>query len=158
MIFPYSLVLGALLSEFFPEDIAPTIFGIFAFFVVLTAPICNIIFIILSRKDHPYSLVSAALLVMLVHIPAYVCIFLMGIVAAFMFFMTFPLILMFILFDCIVLFLSNLISVYALAKNIKNNKALSVVALICQFIFCADVISLLVLQRVSKKQTQRIST
>ncbi len=151
IIFPYSLVLGVLLGELFSEDVAPIIFGIFTAFVVLLAPICNIIFMIVSRKDNPYSLLRAALLVKLVHIPAYVCIFLMGIVAALMFFMTFPLILMFILFDCIILLLSSSISVFALAKNIKNNKILSVVALICQFIFCADVISLFVLNHITKK-------
>ena len=57
-------------------------------------------------------------------------------------------------FDYIVLLSSGMISVFALAKNIKNNKKLSIVALICQFFFCADVISLFVMHRISKKQAQ----
>ena len=151
IIFPYLLVLGVLLSDLFPEDIAPIVFGIFIILFALATPICNIIFMILSRKDDPCDLIRAAFLVKLVHIPAYIIVFILGIVAAIMIFMTLPLILMLILFDCIVLFFSSSLSVFALAKNIKNNKLLSVVALICQFFFCADVISLLVLNNIMKK-------
>ena len=151
IIFPYLLVLGVLLSNLFPEDIAPIVFGIFIILFALATPICNIIFMILSRKDDPCDLIRTAFLVKLVHIPAYIIVFILGVVAAFMIFMTLPLILMLILFDCIVLFFSSSLSVFALAKNIKNNKILSVVALICQFFFCADVISLLVLNNIMKK-------
>ena len=118
----------------------------------LATPICNIIFMILSRKDDPCELIRMAFLVKLIHIPAYIIIFIFGVIAAIMIFMTLPLILMLILFDCILLFFSSSISVFALAKNIKSNKILSVVALICQFFFCADVISLLILQFISKNQ------
>ncbi len=153
IIFPYLLVLGLLLGELFPEDIAPIVFGVFVILFALATPICNIIFMIVSRNDNPLDLIRAALLVKIVHIPSYVIVFISGIVAAIMIFMTLPLILMFILFDCIVLFLSSSISVFALAKNVKNNKTLSIVALICQFFFCADIISLFILRLVSKKQT-----
>ncbi len=157
IIFPYLLALGVLLGNLFPEDVAPIVFGVFIILFVLATPICNIVFMILSRKDDPYDLIRAAFLVKLVHIPAYIIVFIFGVIAAIMFFRTLPLILMLILFDCIVLFFSSSISVFALAKNIKNNKILSVVALICQFFFCADIISLFVLRLVSKKQTQKTS-
>jgi hypothetical protein len=113
---------------------------------------------IASRKDDPGDLIRAALLIKLFHIPAYIVVFVFGVIAAIMIFMTLPLILMLILFDCIVLLFSSLISVFALAKNIKNNKLLSVVALICQFFFCADIISLFVLWIISKNQRKTIST
>lgn len=157
IIFPYLLTLGVLLGNLFPEAVAPIVFGVFIILFVLATPICNIIFIILSRKDDPYDLIRAAFLVKLVHIPAYIIVFIFGVIAAIMIFMTLPLILMLILFDCIVLFFSSSISVFALAKNIKINKILSVVALICQFFFCADIISLFVLRLVSKKQTPKTS-
>ena len=157
--FPYSFVFGFLISESYSaEDFAIYILlGFVALFLFLPL-ICNTIFIILSRNDDPRKLLRVAFIVKIVHIPSYVIIFLLGLGASIMFFMTFPLILMFVLFDCLVLFISSSISVFALAKNIKNNKSLSIVALVCQFIFCADVISLLVLQIVSKKQNKRIST
>ncbi|MBQ8216246.1 MAG: hypothetical protein IJZ33_08290 [Clostridia bacterium] len=158
IIFPYLLALGVLLGNLFPEDIAPIVFGVFIVLFALATPICNIVFMILSRKDDPNDLIRAAFLVKLVHIPAYIVVFVFGVIAAIMIFMTLPLILMLILFDCIVLFFSSSISVFALAKNIKNNKLLSVVALICQFFFCADIISLFVLWIISKNQGKTIST
>jgi len=158
MIFPYSPVLGVLLGGLFSENVAPYIFGILLSLFFCGTPICNIIFMILSRNDDPQKLIRASLLVKLMHIPSYVCVFAYGAIASLMIFMTLPLILMFILFDCIVLFLSSMISVFTLAKNVKNIKTLSVVALICQFFFCADVISLFVLRLISKKQPQTIST
>ena len=157
IIFPYILVLGVLLGELFPEDIAPIVFGVFVILFALATPICNIIFMIVSKKDDPYKLIRMALFVKLVHIPSYVMVFLFGLVASLMIFMTFPLVLMCILFDVIVLLFSSSVSVFALVQNTKQVKALSIVALIFQFFFCADIISLFVLRLVSKKQTPKTS-
>lgn len=157
IIFPYSLVLSVLIGDLFPEDVAPIVFGVLIVLFAVLTPIWNVIFMIVSRKDDPGDLIRAALLIKLFHIPAYIIVFILGVVASIMIFMTLPLILMFILFDCIVLFLSSSISVFALAKNIKNNKVLSIIALICQFFFCADVISLIVLHTVSRIQAKAIS-
>ena len=156
-ILPYFPALGVLLGKLFPESADSTVFGVLIALFALATPVCNVIFMILSRKDDPFGLIRAALLVKLVHIPAYIMIFIFGVIAAVMIFMTLPLILMLILFDCTVLFLSSLLSVFALAKNIKNNKLLSVAALICQFFFCADVISLFVLWIASRNQKKTIS-
>lgn len=156
MLFPYSFGLFSLiyvssLDADFAEHI---LLGFFA--LSLISPlICNIIFLLLSRKDDAHSLIGAALLVKLVHIPSYIFIFLLGVGASIMIFMTFALILMLILFDYMVLASSGMISVFALAKNIKNNKIISVIALICQFFFCADVISLFVLWINSKNSTAK---
>lgn len=158
MFFPYSFVLGILISE--PsshEAFAAYLFWGFIALFFLFPVICNVIFMIVSRKSDPRELIRAALLIKLVHIPSYVIIFILGVGASLMFFMTFPLILMLVLFDYIVLLLSSMISVFALAKNLKNDTLSSVVALICQFVFCADVISLFVLQLISKKETQTAS-
>ena len=154
IIFPYILVLGVLLGELFPEDIAPIVFGVFVILFALATPICNIIFMIVSKKDDPYKLIRMALFVKLVHIPSYVMVFLFGLVASLMIFMTFPLVLMCILFDVIVLLFSSSVSVFALVQNTKQVKALSIVALIFQFFFCADVISLLVLNGILKNRAR----
>ena len=118
--------------------------------------VCNIIFMIVSRKDDPRKLMLAALLVKLVHIPAYVMVFLFGVGAALMIFFTLPLILLLVIGDYVVLLISSSISVFAIAKNVKGNKMLSLIALFCQFFFCADVISLFVLWRASKKTKEAI--
>ena len=158
MLFPYSFVLGGILSDGFANvDSDLEAYILIGLFFILPL-VCNMAFIILSRKDDPYKLISSALIVKLVHIPSYVIIFVMGLISSLMIFMTLPLILMLILFDYIVLITSSFISVFALAKNIKEKKTLSILALICQFFFCADVISLFVLWIISKNQKKTLST
>jgi heme/copper-type cytochrome/quinol oxidase subunit 3 len=70
------------------------------------------------------------------------------VVLGFMFFITLPLILFLVIIDLITLWLSSMISVYAYCKVLKENRnhstSLLIVSLICQFFFCADVISLFV--------------
>ncbi len=159
MLFPYSFVLGFVFSEGYANgDSAIFALAIFVGLFLILPFACNIAFIVLSRKDDPYKLIQLALIIKLVHIPSYVIIFVMGLISSIMIFMTLPLIIMFVLFDYMVLITSSFISIFALAKNIKMNKILSVAALICQFFFCADVISLFVLWIVSKNQKQTIST
>ena len=151
IIFPYSLCLSAAASEIFSEYIAPDVFEALFILFALATPVCNVIFMVASRNDEPHELIRAALWVKLLHIPSYVAVFAFGVFASLMIFTTLPLILMLILFDCIILILSSSISVFALVKNAKKSKTLSVAALICQFFFCADVVSLIVLRLVSKK-------
>ena len=155
MLFPYYFVLGFFFSEGYANGDSAT-FALVLFWVLPFA--CNITFIVLSRKDDPYKLIQSALIVKLVHIPSYVIIFVMGLLSSLMIFMTLPLILLFIVFDYMILITSSFISVFALSKNIKKNKIISVLALICQFFFCADVISLFVLWLISKNQKRTIST
>ena len=158
MLFPYSFVLGGILSDGFANvDSDLEAYILIGLFFILPL-VCNMAFIILSRKDDPYKLISSALIVKLVHIPSYVIIFVMGLISSLMIFMTLPLILMLILFDYIVLITSSFVSVFALAKNIKEKKTLSILALICQFFFCADIISLFVLWIISKNQKKTLST
>ncbi len=152
MAFPYALVVGLVLSLGFGDYALFVYVGLF----LLLPLACNIAFCISAKNADPYELVRMALLVKLLHIPSYIIVFLFGAGASLMFIFTFPLILAAIIFDCITLFISSTISVFALAKNIKNNKKLSLIALVCQFFFCADVISLLVLDHILKKQPQTV--
>ena len=158
MLFPYSFVLGGIASDWYANiDSDLESYILIGLFFILPL-VCNIAFIVFSRKDDPYKLISSALIIKLVHIPAYIIIFIMGLISSLMIFMTLPLILMLILFDYTVLATSSFVSVFALAKNIQKNKALSILALLCQFFFCADVISLFVLWIISRNQRKTIST
>ena len=155
MLLPYAFALGLLISNLFEnEDQAALVFGIVIAIFSVAPLICNVIYVITTRKDDPHSLLFGALVVKLVHIPAFVIIFIFGLISSLMIFMTFALILMLIVFDYLLLLSSSFISVFALAKNAKSSKTLSVLALICQFIFCADVISLIIVWIVSKNQRQ----
>lgn len=106
---------------------------------------CNIIFAIISRSHEPKSLLKTALILKIIHIPTYILIFVLGLIMGLMFFMTFPFIIFLVIIDYITLFLSGMVSVFSIVKNAKNNIALSVVAVILQFVFCADIISLIVI-------------
>ena len=150
MAFPYALVVGFALSLEFGDYALLVYVGLF-----LLLPIaCNIAFCVSAKNADPREIIRMALLVKLLHIPSYIIVFLFGAAASLMFIFTFPLILAAILFDCLTLFISSTVSVFALVKNAKINKKLSLIALVCQFFFCADVISLLVLDHIQKRQTQ----
>lgn len=161
--FPYFPVIVMLaVNAFFPEGELPVepvdsemimgIAEIMLFILWLVLPIiCNVIFMILSRKSNPRNDITAVLIVKLVHIPAYVVIFIFGIFLGLMFFMTLPLIILLILFDCFTLCLSSMLSIFVSAKNIKNNTASSIVTLVLQLFFCADVISFFILFCITRK-------
>ncbi len=152
MLFPYFFVLGESEDDLQLEEIL-VLGGLF----LALSLICNVIYMVLSRNEDPSKLMGGALLVKLIHIPAYVMIFFYGAVASLMFFMALPLIIMYVVFDYIVLLLSSSLSVFGLVKNMKNSEAFSIVALICQFVFCADVISLLVVWILSKIQRNAVT-
>lgn len=114
--------------------------------------VCNILFMAVSRNQAARSLLKTALILKAIHIPSYVLIFGLGLGSGISIIMTFPLVLFLVLMDSVTLFLSGMVSVYALVRNVQNQKVLSVVGLICQFFFCADVISLFVLNMNAKRE------
>ena len=115
MLFPYFFVLGESEDDLQLEKIL--VFG--GLFLALSL-ICNVIYMVLARNEDPRKLMGGALLVKLIHIPAYVMIFFYGAVASLMFFMALPLIIMYVVFDYIVLLLSSSLSVFGLVKNMKK--------------------------------------
>ena len=74
-----------------------------------------------------------------------------------LFFMTFPFIHFLVFIDYVTIILSGMISVFSLIKNTGKNTFLSVIAILLQFVFCADIMSLFVLNCITKKQ-DRISS
>ena len=155
MLLPYAFALGIIISNLSDnDDQAALVFGIVITILSIAPLICNVIYAITTRNDDPHTLICSALLVKIVHIPAFVVIFAFGLISSLMIFMTLPLILMLIAFDYFVLLSSSFISIFALAKNLKNIKTVSVLALICQFLFCADVISLVITWIKSRNQKQ----
>ena len=157
-VFPYFLCLWMLLGfglGFFSGDVMDTL-GIVCIVLALLSLVCNTVFIVVSRSESAESLLKTALILKIVHIPSYVLIFIIGCIMGLMFFMTFPFILFLVFVDCLTLYFSGMISVLSLAKNLKNQRTLSIIALICQFFFCADIISLFVLRIVSKNKFKEV--
>ena len=76
MLFPYFFVLGEFEDDLQLEEIL--IFG--GLFLALSL-ICNVLYMVLARNEDPRKLMGGALLVKLIHIPAYVMSFFYGAVA-----------------------------------------------------------------------------
>lgn len=148
---PYIFSVALLFSESFSGTEQKILLLSFIGYVVLTF-LCNLVFVILSAHEDASKLLRAAIWIKLVHIPAYICVFFIGTIMSLMIFMTLPFIIFLVFFDYTILLFSSFISVFVLIKNIKNNAVLSVIAIICQFFFCADIISLIVLRYIEKKR------
>lgn len=160
MLFPYGIILLFVLyfglgdlgdgafRRFFNDHIGYVGIGLLAY--LLLALVLNIVYLVGARKEGYAQAMKAALLVKCVQIPAYVLIFLFGLLLGLMFFMTLPLIIILVITDYITLWLGNMLSIAALVKGFKEQSArpvLLAIALVCQFFFCADVISLIALKK-----------
>lgn len=153
-IFPYTVCLWlgyGFVSGNFTNHVM-TVLEVSCLVCAVLSVLCNILFMIFSRNQSACSLRKTALLLKIIHIPSYVLIFALGFMMGLMLFMTFPFIIILVILDCITLFIGSMISVFALIKKMNSDAAVSVLAIVCQFIFCADVISLYVLNRLEDKQ------
>ena len=156
-IFPYTVCLclgyGFIAQSFSNATIG--VLGVFAFVALVLSFICNLIYIFTTKENTAKELIKIAFLIKAVHIPTYILIFVLGVLAGLMFFMTFPFIVFLIFIDLLTLWMSGMISVYSLAKSLKErgfySKPLLIVAMVCQFFFCADIISLFVIKIAIKR-------
>ena len=156
-IFPYTVCL-CLGYGFIAQNFSNTtikIFGILSLVTLVLSLVCNLIYIFSALRNPAEELLKIAFIIKAVHIPTYILIFVLGVLMGLMFFMTFPFILLLIIIDLLTLWLSGMISVYSLAKTLKEgglcSKALLIIAMVCQFFFCADIISLFVIRIVIKR-------
>lgn len=145
VIFPYMLCFccGSLSNEII------TVIAIAAGVTGVAAIVCNIVYIFATKNTSPTELIKTAFWVKVCHIPTYVIIYIIGVILGLMFFMTFPIIIFLILIDLITLWLSGMISIYSIIRGFKEksifSKAVLIVSLILQFMFCADIITMFIL-------------
>ncbi|MBQ3547603.1 MAG: hypothetical protein IJA44_03915 [Clostridia bacterium] len=161
-IFPYTVCLclgyGFIAQNF--SDTTIKIFGILALVTLALSLVCNFIYIFSTRRTSAKELLKNALLIKAIHIPTYVLIFILGVLMGLMFFMTFPFILFLIVIDLVTLWMSGIISVYSIAKALKESglcsKPLLIIAMVCQFFFCADIISLFVIRIAINRKSEEL--
>lgn len=164
-LFPYVII--GIIAAFFISNWNPgklsniilenlNVLGIAAAGWFVLSFIFNILYIALPKTTDARKILRAALIIKCIHIPTYIVIFIFGLMLGIMFFMTFPLIVILFIIDLLTLFLSNFISIYALAQSIKQksfgNNAAPITAIVCQFFFCADLISMIVAFCLCKKK------
>ncbi len=158
-VFPYTLLFalycvftGFLTDSLFNNNVLILLFYLFLFFMVSLA--CNIIFFVLGicKNWNSRKISMANMIIKCVQIPAYILIFVLGIVFLFTIF-TFGFSIFFVLFDCCAIFLTGLTGLCAVIRGYvdgKISKSFFIVNGLLQFIFCADVISAIIVFKKNK--------
>lgn len=156
VILPYAVL--AVLTLIFglghmDSDSFGTVFGTALVFGLLVGFLClcalaatlNIICFIcgLCKKWDSLSLAKTVMIIKLVQIPAYILIFVLGVMLAITIF-TYPIAFLLIIFDCFSLYLSGLIFILSAINSVRQGKFSTrniIFVIILQFIFCADVLA-----------------
>ncbi len=131
--------------------------GVLLLFFVISAVLSVVFFVISIRNGwNALSLAKTAMIVKLIQIPAYVLIFILGVLLAITIF-TLPFVLLLFLVDCFSLFSSGAIAVSAMINSVKQGefKLKEVIGfIISQFIFCADVVMAIVFYKKLKRKLE----
>lgn len=163
-IFPYSILFalycmfsGFLMHSVFQSNGFLLLLAVLLFWVVSLGCAVATCVMSLARKWDSYELARANMILKLIPVPAYILIFLIGCAFLITIF-TFAISVILMLLDGMAIVLSGLIGVAAVKRN-HSDKILStkemVVHGILQFVFCADVVSAIVVfykARRAKKQ------
>lgn len=153
---PYLLIASMGITYSLPEKIFSHIGGPYNPWVLLVAPIfifisfilCAVCFILsIKRKWDPLSLAKAAMIIKLTQIPAYLIIFVLGMLLATTIWLI-ALVLLLAFFDYVFLIMSGSVCIAA-AINSEDDKRKALKKnlwiVICQFIYLADVIASVIL-------------
>ena len=128
-------------------------------FCCILVAILNVLCFIanIRQKEDALALAKTAMIVKLTQIPAYVLIFVLGVLLLLTIF-TIPFTIALFFFDCACLFLSGLwvasSAIYAIRQGICKPQK-TIWAIILQFVFCADVVSSIVFYIMLKKSQKR---
>ncbi len=152
--FPYVLLFS--LYGLFFKGVNPFFLLVLLFLLFLISFICNAVFFSLSmaQKWDAKRIALANMIVKLIHIPAYLAIFVLGVLFIISIF-TYVISIFFILFDVAAILLTGLIGVSAVIRARAEGKitdAFTVINGILQFIFCADVVSSIIAFVKAKKR------
>ncbi len=146
-IFPYSLFMGL---YYFIRGMG-NLGESFSFlpWMFIISLICNVIFLVLSiyKKWDCKKVALFNMVTKIVQIPAYIAVFLLG-ALSFSTLFTMGLAVVFFLFDCASIFLTGLIGVTSVIRCYTDriiSKRFSIINGLLQFVFCADVISSIII-------------
>ena len=117
-----------------------------AFLIALVSSIVVLIVSLVNRWD-ALKFARLNMVIKLIHIPAYLIIFLFG-VASFITIFTFAFSAVFVVLDCLTICLTGIIGLASVIRSVAEKKlsiTAGVVHGILQFIFCADVVSAVIL-------------
>lgn len=158
-IFPYSLFMG--LYDFMKG--IGNLGESFSFlpWLFMVSLICNVIFLVLSiyKKWDCKKVALYNMVLKIVQIPAYIAVFFLG-ALSFSTLFTMGFAVVFFLFDCASIFLTGLIGVTSVARCYADRiirKRFSIISGLLQFVFCADVISSIIIFAQAKRKHKSVS-
>ena len=156
LLFPYLIIFavfcmysGFLMATVFHNNALELL--LFILIIYFFAFICTVLFVVTNLRKHKpaFEMTRISMIIKLIHIPAYIVIFLMGLLSlATIFTMGFGLV--FLILNCMTIFLTGLIGASGIAqgkREEKLSKKSAVIHGILQFMFCVDVISAVIIHR-----------
>ena len=156
ILFPYLIIFAIIcvFSGFLMESVFQNnafVLLLFLFVVYFAALISTVFFIVtkLYKRQSALEMTKVSMVIKLIHIPAYVVIFIMG-SFSFVAIFTIPFVLFFFIFDCMTIFLTGLIGASGIIQGVREEKVIKISAIIhgiLQFMFCVDVISAVIIHR-----------
>ena len=165
---PY-ILLFALYSLFINQYIVEKFFGsnaLWLLFMIFAATvisfICTLVYmpLCLAKGWSARQTAFFNMLIKLIHIPAYLVIFVLG-VLFFITIFTYAFSIFFVIFDCMTIFITGLIGLTANLRLYKEKKctgSFAAINSICQFLFCIDVINAVIVYIRSRKEPVRQNT
>lgn len=155
-IFPYLIAFvlicmynGYLIDTVFHHNVYPLLLILILLYIV--ALVCAVTSFIasLANKREILDVLRINMIIKLIHIPAYLFIFVVGLLCMITIF-TFGITIVLMIFDGATIVLSGLIGLGGVIRSLRENKISIKVAVIhgiLQFVFCADIISSIVIYR-----------
>lgn len=163
--FPYLIILLFIISntslgKFLPDNgfILLSIYISWYFIALISSLITFVSSFTTKRKS--LELLRINMIVKLIHVPAYLCIFIVGLGCMLTIF-TFGVTIIFILLDVMTIVLSGLIGLGGIIRSLRENKiSIKEVVIhgVFQFLFCADIISSIYLYKKVKAAEYKLET
>ena len=167
ILFPYTIIiaLASLFSNFIMETVFKNNIFLVLFVLLLFYIIALISTIIISIKNlvlkrSAQELLRMNMIIKLIHIPAYLLIFFAGMIF-FLTIFTFAISILLMILAGMSIILSGLIGLSSIIRGLseyKLTKKKAIIHCILQFVFCADVISSVIIYRSVKTRKQNNAT
>jgi hypothetical protein len=158
-IFPYLIVLsllciftGFIMDTVFRNNVIFLLLTLLIFYVITLLSSVTLFIISLVKKKKALEVLRINMIIKMIHIPAYLFIFIVGLICSITIF-TFGITIVLIMLDLGAIVLSGLLGLAGVIRGLSENKIslkAAVIHGILQFVFCADIISSVVLFRKAK--------
>lgn len=158
-LFPYLIVFalicmftGYFMDTVFQNNVYSLLLILIVLYVVALVCAVTVFITSLAKKRRILEVLRINMIMKLIHIPAYLFIFVVGLFSMITIF-TFGITIVLIILDGMTIVLSGLIGLGGVIRSLRENKISMKVAVIhgiLQFVFCADIISSIVIYRIVK--------